>query len=127
MPTHKVNDKIITAAIDGFESQKRHLDVQIAELRQMLDGGGTESTAAPEPAKPARKKMSVAARKKIAAAQRKRWAEAKQQVEPAHPTATAQPVKPKRKLSAAGRRAIVEATKKRWAKIRAEAAKAAKA
>jgi hypothetical protein len=127
MPTHKVNDKIITAAIEGFESQKRHLDVQIAELRQLLDGGSTESTAAPEPATPARKKMSAAARKKIAAAQRKRWAEAKQQAEPAQPTATAQALKPKRKFSAAGKRAIAEATRKRWARFRAEAAKAAKA
>ena len=125
MPTHKVNNEIITAAIAGFESQKQHIDAQIAELRQMLSGGTAEPTAATEPVKP-RRKMSAAARKRIAAAQRKRWAESKQQAEPAQPTPTAQPITPKRKISAAGKRAIAEATRKRWAKFRAEAAKAAK-
>jgi len=38
MPT-KLTSEIIAAAIEGFESQKRHIDGQIAELRQMLDGG----------------------------------------------------------------------------------------
>lgn len=30
--------EIIQAAIDGFESQKQRIDVQIAELRAMLTG-----------------------------------------------------------------------------------------
>src|ERR1035441_1303835 len=33
----KFNTEIINAAIEGFESQKRRIDDQIAELRAMLD------------------------------------------------------------------------------------------
>jgi hypothetical protein len=126
MPTHKVTNEVIMAAIAGFESQKQGIDAQIAELRQMLDGGRPEPTAVPETAKPARKKMSAAARRKIAAAQRKRWAKSKQQSEPTQPTAAAKPIKPKRKISAAGKRAIVAATKARWAAFRAAKAATAK-
>ena len=39
MPTHKLTPEIITAAIEGFEQQKRRIDTQIAELRAMLPGG----------------------------------------------------------------------------------------
>ena len=39
MPTPKLTNEIITAAIEGFESQRRRIDDQIAELRAMLDGG----------------------------------------------------------------------------------------
>jgi hypothetical protein len=119
MPTHKVTNEIITAAIEGFESQKHRIDAQIAELRRMLDGTRGEATVTPEPAKPARKRMSSAARKRMAEAQRKRWAESKQQSGAAQSTAAADVIKPKRKLSAAGRRAIAEATRKRWAAVRA--------
>ena len=125
MPIHKVSNEIITAAIEGFESQKHRIDGQIAELRQMLDGDRGEPTVTPEPAKVARKKMSAAARKRIAEAQRKRWAESKVQPEPVQPVATTEGPKPKRKLSAAGRRAIGEATRKRWAAVRAAKAKKA--
>ena len=37
MPT-KVTNEIITAAIEGFESQKRRIDNQIADLRALLGG-----------------------------------------------------------------------------------------
>jgi len=114
MPT-KLNEQIITAAILGFEEQKRRLDSQIAELRAMLSGG--DSSASPQSPKPKRRKMSAAARARIAEAQRKRWAASRKPSEPAP--------KPKRRLSAAGRRAIIAATKKRWAMKRAEAAEAA--
>jgi len=44
MPT-KLSNEIITAAIEGFESQKAQIDAQIAELRQMLSGRtGTRKT-----------------------------------------------------------------------------------
>jgi len=116
MPT-KLTTEIFTAAIDGLEIQKKRIDAQIAEIRQMLDGG-PKPAAAPSPSpSPKRRKISKAGRAAIAAAQRKRWADSKkQQAAPAAP-------KPKRKLSAAGRRAIIAATKKRWAAKRAEAAK----
>ena len=37
MPT-KLTHEIITAAIDGFQAQKHHIDAQITELRAMLSG-----------------------------------------------------------------------------------------
>ena len=118
----KLTDEVITAAIQGFESQKVHIDSRIAELRALLDG---RTVIAPTDEEPPRKrrKMSAAARKRIAAAQRKRWAEAKKQPG-ARSQATAAP-KRKRRLSAAGRQRIVEATKRRWALARAKKAKPA--
>jgi hypothetical protein len=120
MPTPTLTNEIITAAILGFEEQKRHIDTYIAELRAMQTGASTEAAAAPQPEKPGRRKMSAAGRKAIGEAQRKRWA-AKKAAEGPAPKAIS---KPKRKLSAAGRKAIVAAIKKRWALKRAEAAKA---
>ena len=122
MPT-KLTTEILTAAIDGFEIQKARIDAQIAEIRQLLEGGAVPVAVASEPASaPAsakRRKMSKAGRAAIAEAQRKRWADSKK------PAAAAEAPKPKRKLSAAGRKAIIAATKKRWAAKRAEAAKQA--
>jgi hypothetical protein len=120
MPTPKLSHEIITAAILGFEEQKRHIDTRIAELRSIQTGVPAETAAAPEPPKAKRRKMSAAGRKAIAEAQRKRWA-AKKAAEGAAPKAVS---KPKRKLSAAGRKAIIAATKRRWALKRAEAAQA---
>lgn len=120
MPTQKLTNEILAAAIEGFEAQKMRIDGQIAELRRMLTGGSAEVPATPRP-KQGNRKLSAAARKRIGDAQRKRWAATRkesQQLQPDTPKA-------KRKLSAAGRKRIVEATKKRWARIRAE--KAAKA
>ena len=77
----KLSNEIITAAILGFEEQKRHIDSQIGELQAVLTGGPTEPAATPEPPKRKRRKMSAAGRKAIAEAQRKRWAESKRQAE----------------------------------------------
>jgi hypothetical protein len=115
MPTHKLTPEIITAAVEGFEQQKRRIDAQIAELRQMLTGAPAGIAATPEGPKGKGRKMSAAARKRIGDAQRKRWAESKKTSSPVAPEAP----KPKRKLSAAGKKAIVEATKKRWAAFHA--------
>ncbi len=120
MPTNKLTPEIIIAAIDGFESKKRQIDEQIAELRAMLPGGPTESAAMPEAAKGRRRKVSAAARKRIGDAQRKRWAASKAEAEPVRD-------KPKRKLSAAGRANIVAALRKRWAAKKAGATKTAPA
>jgi hypothetical protein len=117
----KLNNEILAAAVEGFEAQKKRIDAQIAEVRQLMTGGSAEPAATPEPARK-RRKMSAAARKRIAEAQRKRWAEAKKMSEPA-PLELATP---KRRLSAAGKAAIIAATKKRWALVRAAAAKSAK-
>jgi hypothetical protein len=110
----KLSDDLISAAIEGFEAQKRRLDEQIQELRAMLPRNGVSRTASSEPARGPRKRrrMSADARRRIAEAQRKRWAAIKGQ------SATApmkQDRKPKRKLSASGRKRIVEANRKRWA------------
>jgi hypothetical protein len=116
----KLTAEIINAAIEGFESQKRRIDSQIAELRQLLNGGRPETgTASAAPAR--KRKMSAAGRRRIAAAQKARWAKIRGEAEPASSSTAPKPTK--RKLSAAGRKAISEATKRRWALKRAEAQK----
>ena len=116
MPTPKLTNEVVIAAILGFEEQKRRIDAQIADLRQMLTEGPTTPMAASEAPRRGRRKMSAAGRKAIAEAQRKRWAASKGE------SNTAVGSKPKRKLSAAGKAAIVAALKKRWAAKKAEAA-----
>ena len=118
MPTPKLTNEIIIAAILGFEDQKVRIDAQIADLRAMLSGTPAGPSAAAPAATPARRKMSAAGRNAIAAAQRKRWEASKGQSESNTPKAS----KPKRKLSAAGKAAIVAALKKRWAAKKAAAA-----
>ena len=123
MPTAKLTNEIIIAAIAGFEAQKLRIDTQIAELRAMLPGNSNASLATPEAPKGKRRKMSAAARKRIGDAQRKRWAGSKapsSQIGPA-------PSKPKRRLSAAGKAAIVAALRKRWAANKAAVVKSAPA
>src|SRR6478672_13062859 len=103
MPTPKLTLEIINAAIEGFEAQKVRLDTQIADLRQMLEGGSPEAAATKE-AGPGKRKVSAAARRRMALGQKKRWAAIKGTTEsPSHAT-TLEPSK-KRKLSAAGRAA----------------------
>src|SRR5581483_2213910 len=104
--------EVLTAAITGFEVQKRRIDEQISELRQALKGLGGESAEAPAKGK---RVMSAAGRKAIAEAQRRRWAASKQGVK----AAAAPAPRAKRKLSKEGRAAIVAALKKRWAAKRA--------
>src|ERR1039458_9541608 len=118
MPTQKLTAEIIHAAIEGFESQKRRIDSQIDELRQLLSTHRTE--AAPASGAPAPKReISAAGRRRMAAAQQARWAKARGETEPTPSPAGPKPKK--RELSEAGRKAISEATKKRWALKKAEA------
>jgi len=112
-----LNPEIMTAAIEGFEGQKRRIDEQISELRAMLNGRQPTAAAAPRTTK--RSTMSAAGRKRIAEAQRKRWAAAKGASQPSTP----QPPKRRRRLGAEGRAAIVAALKKRWAGKRAGSGK----
>jgi hypothetical protein len=121
MPT-KLTSEIITAAIQGFAEQKRHIDGQIAELRAMLSGPPAEPAATPDGAEPKRR-VSSAARRRMALAQKARWAKIKGESESPSPAAP-EPPKKKRKLSAAGLKRIVEATKKRWAAVMAQKAAA---
>src|ERR1035441_5904810 len=114
----KLTPEIISAAILGFEEQKRHIDANIAELRAILAGDSAKSTVKPEPTKHKGRRRPPAAGARIAEAQRKRWAESKAASQPSPPEVTPTP---KRKLSEAGRKVIVAATKKRSALKRAEA------
>lgn len=117
----KLSNDLISAAIEGFEAQKRRLDEQIRELRAMLPSNGARAgasvgTAAPSRGPRKRRRMSADARRRIAEAQRKRWAAIRNQ------SGTTAPMKQrsraKRKLSAAGRKRIIEANRKRWAATR---------
>jgi hypothetical protein len=128
----KMNAEIINAAIEGFESQKRRIDSQIAELRGMLNGNRTETADAAsdttsEAAPRKRRKFSAAAIARMRAAQKARWAKIKGESEPAQPTAIPAVSKRKRRMSKEGRARIVAATKARWAKVRAEKAQLEKA
>ena len=125
MPTQKLTNEIIAAAVEGYEAQKIRIDGKIAELRAMLPGGSPEAAAVPEA--PARKrKISAAARRRMAIAQKKRWAAIKG-VAVAEPPAPKEAPKPKRRLSKEGLARIVAATKKRWAAVRAAKAQPQKA
>jgi hypothetical protein len=73
MPTNKLTNEIISAAIEGFEGRKTRLDAYIAELRALLDGHPAATAAAPE-AGPRKRKISAAARRRMAFAQKARWA-----------------------------------------------------
>jgi hypothetical protein len=122
MPIQKLTPEIITAAILGFEEQKRHIDSKIAELRAMLPAGPSETAATPEAPARKRRKFSAAARRRMREAQQRRWASIRGESKPAAPATPVAP-KPKRKLSKAGKAAIVAALKNRWAAKKAEAAK----
>lgn len=112
MPTQRLTNEIITAAIEGFEAQKKRIDGQIAELRSFLTDGPAETTATQKgPRK--RGKFSDATRLRMKEAQQRRWARIKGESEP--PTPATVPAKPKRHFSEAGRQAIAEAARKRWA------------
>jgi|SRR5215469_12824980 len=121
----KLSHDVISAAIEGFQAQKRRLDEQIAELRGLLPrsgSGGSEPAvdgARRGPRK--RRRMSAAARKRIAEAQKKRWAAIREKS--GSSTASTRPAR--RKLSAAGRKRIIEANRKRWAALKAGKTRAA--
>jgi len=72
----KLTNEIIAAAIEGFESQKKRIDDQITELRQMLRPGTANGVAPPAPAK-RKRELSAAGRKAIGDAARRRWAAVK--------------------------------------------------
>jgi len=119
----KLTNEIITAAIEGFEAQKRHIDTQIAELKIILSGGSPEVATTPEAPARKRKKFSAAARKRMKEAQQRRWAKIRGESEPPAP-ATVKTPKPKRRISKEGMARIIAATKKRW-RLQKAAAKAA--
>jgi hypothetical protein len=84
MPTQRLTDEIINAAIEGFEAQKTRIDGQIAELRDFLTGGLEGTGAAPEITRK-RGKFSDATRLRMKEAQQRRWARIKGEAEPPAP------------------------------------------
>jgi len=70
----KLSDEVILAAIEGFESQKRKIDSQVAELREMLNGRRPASDGRPEMPSRKRRKVSAAGRRRMREAQQRRWA-----------------------------------------------------
>ena len=117
----RLTQEIITAAIAGYEAQRRNIDSKIAELRNMLHRGHAAAPAGPS--KPKRK-ISLASRRRMASAQKKRWAAIKGHPQASSPAAAH---RPKRRISEEGMKRIIAATKKRWALIRAREAKANRA
>jgi hypothetical protein len=117
----KLSEEIINAAIDGFTTQKAHLDQRISELREMLNGGPPQTGAVSDAAPRKRRKMSAAARRRIAMAQRARWARVRGGAKPEPAKVKAQ--KSKRRISPEGLKRIIAATKKRWRLQRAAASK----
>jgi hypothetical protein len=114
MPTAKLTNTIIEAAIHGFEAQKQSIDAQIAELRAMLTGA-PETSSGEVSGKPKRRKFSAAAVKRMREAQKLRWAKIRGESETAPAAKTLKKPKTKHTMSAAARKAISAAMKKRWA------------
>ena len=95
---------ILFAALEGFEVQNNRIDARIAEIRQMLGGGGTEQAEVSKP----KRRVSAAAGRRMAQSQRLRWKKIKQ-------AAASEPATPKRTMSAMLGERIAAAQKKRWA------------
>jgi len=71
-----VDSDLLSAALAGYEEQRKQIEARIAELRKRLSGPMPLSSKAA--ARPARKhRISAEGRARIAAAQRKRWAATK--------------------------------------------------
>jgi hypothetical protein len=77
MAQTKFDRDIYEAALLGYERSKLDIERKIAELRSMLSGASSASTA--KTASRSRRKLSEAARKRIAEAQKKRWARFRRQ------------------------------------------------
>ena len=112
--------EIVTAAIAGFEQQKKHIEAQITKLRSVLHGGTPAATS--EANKP-RRTQSTAARK---IAPRARRAKIHSLSAPLAAARVENSMPKRRRISEEGMKRIIAATKKRWALKRIEAAKAAK-
>jgi len=118
----RFTNEVITAAIEGYESQKTRIDAQIAELRSLLTGRPVTNAAKPEGTAPKRRKFSAETRRRMKEAQQRRWAKIRGESEPSTPIKA--PAKPKREISAAGRKAMAEAARRRWATVKAAKTKA---
>jgi len=122
MTTQKLNESIVLAAIDGFESQKTRIDQQIAELRAMLPGSNRPADTPSSDGETGKRKFSPDALRRMREAQKRRWARVRgESSAPASSSPAAKAPTKKRRLSPEGRKAIQEALRKRWAQKRAAA------
>jgi hypothetical protein len=126
MPTGKLTNTIIEAAIAGFEAQKKNIDAQIAELRTMLNGAPV-SSADEAPAKRKRRTLSAASIKRMREAQKLRWAKIRGEASAAPAKTSYKIAEPKGGITAAGRKALSIAMKKRWAAKKAASGQSAPA
>jgi len=111
MPT-RLTTEILTAAVEGYESQKARIDQKIAELRAMLDGANTQTAAVSDDGVPRkRRRLSASARRRIREGQLRRWAKIPGESQAPAPAA---PKPKRRRISEQGLKNIIAATKKRW-------------
>jgi hypothetical protein len=115
---------ILVAAIEGFDARKRTIEDKIAEIRQMLIGGPTETPRTPGARVGNRKQFSAASRKKMGLAQKARWARIKGGSEQSPDSSVVAVPKAKRQISADGLKRIAAAQRQRWAEKKAKAAEA---
>ena len=117
-----LTNEIISAAIAGFEAQRKHIDTQIAELRNILNGRRMVASTPAAGVSEGQAKISAAVRRRMAVAPKKRGPEITGQSKAVSQAAA--PEAPKRRISEEGIKRIIAANKKRAALKRAEAAKA---
>src|ERR1700722_7508248 len=98
MPKPQADHEILKMALIGYEAEREKINEKMSEIRTLLDGRSTKTTAVEESA-PVRKRhrMSATARKRIGDATRARWAA----LRAAKATATKQTSRKRPKLSAA--------------------------
>jgi hypothetical protein len=73
----KMNDEILQAALDWLLQEKSRLDLQIAEIKSLLNRAPSSGQRQPAQGGGRRRHMSAEARKRISDAQKKRWSLAK--------------------------------------------------
>ena len=75
----------LEAALVGYQQQLQQIEMKMAEIRRLVQGGSSAGSspkrppAVAAPAKKPKHQMSAEGRARIAAAQRARWAKAKGQ------------------------------------------------
>ena len=125
MPT-KMSEEFINAAIDGFKARRSRLEIRVAELRALLNGGPAQPAKPAEPAPRKRRKFSAATLRRMREAQRRRWGKIRGESNRAA-SGGREAIKPKPRISPEGLKRIIAATKKRWRLERAGKVKSARA
>ena len=127
MTQPQLDSSLLSAALQGLESQRHRIEEHIAHVKSMLGGTATPRITSPTEAEPRRRrKFSAATRRKMALAQKRRYAALRGGTVPEQSAATkgtAKPTKPKkRKMSTQGLANIRAGVRKRLAAQRKQAA-----